>query len=117
MTGQGGENGEETRTAARERARQRRGNRDDNSKGTGMTPARGQGRQRRGDDDDNHHLGTQDHHCKQLLAGWEQVLLQNERTATLLRRGKQGNKAQGTSFDVPWAVGKFFFLLISLFYC
>ena len=104
-------------TTAREQGRQRRGNGDDNGEGMGTTPARGWGRQRRGDDDDNHHLGTQDHRRKQLLAGWERVLLQNERTATPPRRGKQGNKAQGMSNDIPWAIGKFFFLLISLFYC
>ena len=89
----------------------------DGGEGMGTTTARERGRQRRGDNDDNHHLGTQDHRREQLLVGWERVLLQNERTATPPRRGKQGNKAQGTSFDVPWAVGKFFFLLISLFYC
>ena len=102
--------------AVREWGRHQQGD-EDGGEGTGMTPATGRGRQRRGDDNDNHHLGTQDHRCKQLLAGWEWVLLQNERTATPPRRGKQGNKAQGTLFDVPWAVGKFFFLLISSFYC
>ena len=64
-----------------------------------------------------HHTGTQHHCCEQLLTGWERVLLHNEGTATLPWRGKQWKKAQGTSFDIPWAVGKFFFLLISLFYC
>ena len=36
-----------------------------------------------------HHNGTQHHHREQLLAGWEWALLQNERTATPPRRGKQ----------------------------
>ena len=56
-----------------------------------------------------HHNGTQHHHRKQLLTGWEWVLLQNERMATPPRRGKQRKKAQGTSNDIPWAVGKCFF--------
>ena len=82
----------------------------------GRTAARERGRHRGGDgDDDNHHLSAQDHCGEQLLTGWERVLLQNERTATSPRRGKQRKKAQGTSFDVPWAVGKFFFFSFHYF--
>ena len=34
-----------------------------------------------------HNTSTQHHRRKQLLMGWERVLLQNERTAMPLRRG------------------------------
>ena len=42
-----------------------------------------------------HNTSTQ-HHCrKQLLAGWERVLRQNERTATPPRRGSNEKRPEG----------------------
>ena len=63
-----------------------------------------------------HHKGTQHHRREQLLAGWERVLLQNERTATPPRRGSNERRPKGRrSFDVPWAVGNFFFFSFHYF--
>jgi hypothetical protein len=84
------------------------------------------------DDNGGHfwdHESTPNHCCKQLLVGWAWVQLQNsKRMATLppnqtkmerrrndgrqgettrRRQGKQ-KKAQEMSFDVSWAIGKFF---------
>jgi len=87
----------------------------------------------------SHHPRTQNHRHEQLLMGWERVQLQNsettptpppsqmewqwtrwlEATGRWSDEGKKGKqwkeggankkKAQETSFDVSWAIGKFFF--------
>ena len=90
----------------------------------------------------SHYPRTQNHRCKQLLMGWEWIQLQNsetipmpppsqmewqqtrqlEATGRWSNEGKKGKqwkeggankkKAQETSNDVSWAIGKFSFLLI-----
>ena len=75
-------------------------------------------------------VSTQNHRREQLLVGWEQEQLQGnsnfEGTAMLPpdqttmeqqqnnEKAKQMKMAQDTSIDVPWAIGKYFFL-VSLF--
>ena len=54
------------------------------------------------------HESTPNHHCEWLLIGWEWVQVQySKRMETMRRQGKQ-KKAQEMSFDISWAIGKFF---------
>ena len=67
---------------------------------------------------------SQQQHCHQAkwnnnaTRQWEMTGSWNDRGAQgkqLQRRWSKGKKAQETSFDIPWAIGKFFFTPVLLF--
>ena len=62
-----------------------------------------------------HHTSTQHHRREQLLMGWEQVLLQNERTATPLRGRSNERRPKGRQMTSLGPLVSFFFFSFPYF--